>query len=107
MADDINEVFDENDEIEVKPKASATTAKKGTKTPKRNARKGDEKKSGGIKGFFIDIFSELRKVIWPTRGELVKQTITVIFTSAIIGAVIIAFDFAFQTGHGWLMELIK
>ncbi len=38
--------------------------------------------------FFKDVKSELKKVIWPNRTQLVNNTATVIAACVIIGAVI-------------------
>ncbi len=42
--------------------------------------------------FFKDIRSELKKVIWPTRSQLINNTITVIAVCFIIGGIIWVFD---------------
>ncbi len=38
--------------------------------------------------FFKDIRTELKKVIWPTREQLTNNTITVLLTCLVVGAVI-------------------
>ena len=43
-------------------------------------------------GFFKDIFQELKKVNWPTREQLIRNTITVLTVCAIIGLIIWMFD---------------
>ncbi|HPJ22615.1 MAG TPA: preprotein translocase subunit SecE [Clostridia bacterium] len=43
-------------------------------------------------GFFKDIFQELKKVTWPTREQLIKNTVTVLTVCAIIGLIIWMFD---------------
>ncbi len=45
-----------------------------------------------------DIKGEFMKVIWPSKQELAKQTLTVIATSVIIGAVIVVFDGIYALG---------
>ena len=65
------------------------------------------KKGFSLRAFFIDVSSELKKVIWPTREELINQTIIVIVTSAIIGAVICGFDIIFGAGHQFLANLFS
>ncbi|MBR5228671.1 MAG: preprotein translocase subunit SecE [Firmicutes bacterium] len=42
-----------------------------------------KKKSGGIKAYFRGIKSELKKVIWPTKKELISYTGVVLLTCAI------------------------
>lgn len=48
-------------------------------------------------GFFKEIFQELKKVVWPTREQLVKNTITVITVCAIIGFLIWMFDWGLSS----------
>lgn len=38
--------------------------------------------------FFKDIRTELKKVIWPTRKQLVNSTVSVLLICLLIGAVI-------------------
>jgi preprotein translocase subunit SecE len=38
--------------------------------------------------FFKDIRSELKKVIWPSKEQLIKSTVSVLLICLIIGAVI-------------------
>ena len=43
--------------------------------------------------FFQDILSELRKAVWPSREETIRLTYVVIAVSALVGALLGAFDF--------------
>ncbi len=45
--------------------------------------KENTKKSGGIKAYFRGIKTELKKVIWPTKKELISYTGIVLLTCAI------------------------
>jgi preprotein translocase subunit SecE len=49
---------------------------------------------GGIGRFLRDVYDELRKVVWPTWGELYRYTLVVIFTVIAIGGFIGAVDYA-------------
>jgi len=49
-------------------------------------------KKNKFKSFFKDIGQELKKVIWPTKQQLVKSTITVIVVCIIMGTLIWVFD---------------
>ena len=47
--------------------------------------------SSGIKGvrtFFLEVQTELKKCAWPTRSELLDSTVVVIVSVAILGAYI-------------------
>jgi len=43
--------------------------------------------------FLREVFDELRKVVWPTWGELYRYTLVVIFTVVILGAFIGGVDY--------------
>ncbi len=43
--------------------------------------------------FFVEVKNELAKVVWPTRSETVKYTVTVIVFSILIAGILGAFDF--------------
>ncbi|MDD4189676.1 MAG: preprotein translocase subunit SecE [Eubacteriales bacterium] len=46
------------------------------------------KKKGRIIKFIKEVRSELKKVIWPTRKQLVNYTISVLLISLMMGALI-------------------
>lgn len=60
--------------------------------------------SGGILSwrprFLMDIVTELRKVVWPDRGDVVHLTIVVVIVTLIIGAILGAIDI----GFGWIID---
>lgn len=47
-------------------------------------------------GFFQDVISELKKVVWPTRQVTVRLSVVVVVVSAAIGVLLGAFDWAFS-----------
>jgi preprotein translocase subunit SecE len=69
------------------------------------ARKRDEPRAqgGGVGQFLRDVVDELRKVVWPTAGELYRYTLIVIFTVIILGVFIGGTDYILEaaTKH-WL-----
>jgi preprotein translocase subunit SecE len=48
--------------------------------------------------FIRQVIAELRKVIWPTRKELVTYTTVVIIFVLIMAAIVAVLDFAFTRG---------
>ncbi|TMD88306.1 MAG: preprotein translocase subunit SecE [Chloroflexi bacterium] len=48
---------------------------------------------GGIGRFLREVFDELRKVVWPTWGELYRYTLVVIFTVIVLGVFIGGTDY--------------
>lgn len=48
--------------------------------------------------FVRQVVVELRKVIWPTRKELIAYTVIVIVFVSIIAAIVAGFDYVFTKG---------
>ena len=53
---------------------------------------------GRIALFIRQVVAELRKVIWPTRRELVTYTVVVIVFVAVMAAIVAALDYVFTRG---------
>jgi len=69
------------------------------------ARKRDEPRAqgGGLGQFFRDVYDELRKVVWPTAGELYRYTLIVLFTVIILGVFIGGTDYLVEfVAKHWL-----
>ena len=81
---------------------------KNTKVVK-TGKDGKEKMKLGarIKKFFRDYKSELKKIVWPTRPQVIQNTgvvlIAIIFVAAIVGLL----DLAFGTGVISLLGKIR
>ena len=62
--------------------------------------------SGGAGKYVREVRAELKKVVWPTRKEMVNYTIAVfvavLFISALIGIVDSVFAWLFQ----WLVRIV-
>ncbi len=69
------------------------TEKESEKQYKPAKNKAKQGKSLG--DWLKDIKGEFHKVIWPSKHELAKKTLTVVATSLIVGFVIVVFDAAF------------
>lgn len=65
----------------------------------RSTKKGSKDKGPGLFGRFLrfvrEIVAELRKVIWPTRKELLTYTSVVVVFVVIIVAIVSALDYGF------------
>ena len=69
---------------------------------------GDSAKSGGaskISKFWSGVKTEFKKVTWPNKDDLVKQSIAVVVISVVIGAIITILDFGLQYGVDFLTTL--
>lgn len=61
-----------------------------------------EKKT--LKNKFAAIKSEFKKIIWPDKKELGKQTIVVLVSAICLGIVIAVVDMGLQYGFQFLMK---
>ena len=53
------------------------------------------RRGGRIGGFFREVVSELRKVIWPTRKELLTYTAVVIVFVTVMTTIVAVLDYGF------------
>ncbi|HPD01609.1 MAG TPA: preprotein translocase subunit SecE [Acetivibrio sp.] len=60
------------------------------------------KAKGSITKFFKEISSELKKVIWPSRTQLINNTVVVLVMCLLIGVIIWLLDL----GFGQLTRLV-
>ena len=66
---------------------------KKNETKKASAKDGkDGKNKGGIKKYFRDLKSEIKKVVWPTREKVVNNTGVVLAVVAICGIGLFGID---------------
>jgi preprotein translocase subunit SecE len=92
---------------EAKQKAAAARSGPRVSIPKatapgRAARA--ERTRGGLLGwrprFLMDIISELRKVVWPSREDTLHMAVVVVIVTIIFGAILGAIDI----GFGWVID---
>lgn len=73
-------------------------------TQRQSSTRRERSSGGGILSwrprFIMDVVNELRKVVWPTRDDVVYLTIVVVIIAIIFGAVLGGIDIAF----GWLID---
>ena len=55
-------------------------------------------------GFFKGVKTEFKKITWPTRNQLVKETIAVSVVTILLGAIIKLVDMVMQTGIAILIK---
>jgi len=72
-------------------------------------KKGKEKMKLGarIKKFFRDYRSEMKKIVWPTRSQVIQNTGVVLISIIFIAAVVGLLDLAFGTGIINLLSKIR
>ena len=58
----------------------------------------EKKKGNKIVRFFKEVKSELKKVVWPTKKQIINNTLIVFAAVAVIGVFIWVLDLIFQFG---------
>ncbi|MDE5933641.1 MAG: preprotein translocase subunit SecE [Lachnospiraceae bacterium] len=69
---------------------------------------GDSAKSDKISRpakFWNGVKAEFRKITWPDKDSLLKQSIAVVVISIVVGVIITILDFALQYGVDFLTTL--
>jgi len=97
MADEFNE-NNENNEIEE------------VREERRKPRKGEKQSffqrfSDKCSRIFVDYRGEYKKIIWPSRETLIKQTVAVLVVCAVITVIIAGLDSVFSAGQSLLSNL--
>ena len=62
---------------------------------------------GAICRYFRELRSELKKVVWPTPKQVLKNTLIVVVCILVVGAFIWLFDFVADLGITKLLSLVK
>mgnify|MGYP003426475871 CR=1 FL=1 len=67
---------------------------------------GNEKSAGGSqkKSWFQGLQSEFKKIVWPDRKTLTKQTIAVVVASAILAVLVSVMDAVILEGVNLLVK---
>jgi preprotein translocase subunit SecE len=101
VADD--EVSGEAADDEPVSRGGGTAVRERTKDGKPKSKKETRRTGifGRIGGFFREVVSELRKVIWPTRKELLTYTVIVIAFVTVMTAIVGVLDLGFGKAILW------
>ena len=62
---------------------------------------------GKVCKYFRELRSELKKVVWPTPKQVLKNTLIVVDCILVVGAFICLFDFVADLGITKLLSLVK
>ena len=62
---------------------------------------------GAVRRYFRELRSELKKVVWPTPKQVLKNTLIVLACVLTVGAFIWVFDFVATNGISALIKLVK
>lgn len=91
--------------MEEKNITTQTNEVKQTK-PAPQAKTAKAAKKDNDKDTFADYKAEFKKIVWPTRPEVVKKTATVVVTSLIVGAIIFCMDTVFTAGYSAIIGIL-
>lgn len=61
-------------------------------------------KTSNKKSKFTDLKAEFKKIIWPDKASLVKQTTAVVAISVVLGVIISVLDVVIQYGVDFLVK---
>ena len=62
---------------------------------------------GGICKYFRELRSELKKVVWPTPQQVLKNTLIVLVCVVVVGVFIWLFDFVARVGVDSLIKFFN
>ncbi len=65
-----------------------------------------KKKKKGLFGFFSEIKSELKKVTWPTKSQLVNKTLVIFIFVAVVTILLALMDVAFAKVFEFIAKLV-
>ena len=86
---------------EAKQKAAGSAPPKGTGIPRTStsAKTRAPRNEKGVRRFIprfgLDIYSELSKVVWPSRDDTLYMAVVVVIVTIIFGAILGGIDFFF------------
>lgn len=59
------------------------------------------------KGFFKGVKTELKKVVWPTKKQLINNTLMVITLALAFALIIVGFDMLLEFADGKIWSAVK
>ncbi len=65
-----------------------------------------ENKKFDFSGWVKIHVAEFKRIIWPSKEEIIKETLSVIVISLIFGAIVIGFDYIVEFGYNALLSLL-
>lgn len=67
----------------------------------------DEEKSVLKRNWFQELKAEFRKIVWPDKNSLVKESVAVIIIALIIGCIVTLVDTGLKEGLNALLSLVQ
>ena len=88
---------DKNTVAASKAESKKASAKKAAPA-KKSAKKKDAKPGffGKIKKYFISVKTEMKRVVWPSKKELINYSVAVVASLIVVGVVIALLDLGIE-----------
>ena len=65
-----------------------------------------KKRKKGVKGFFNEVKAELKKVTWPTKSQLINNTVVILVFIAVVTVLLAVLDVAFAKLFEFVTKLV-
>lgn len=65
----------------------------------------DNSKNSEKTSFFMGVKAEYKKIAWPTKDTLIKETVSVVCVSAVLAVLIALFDTIIQYGINFISTI--
>ena len=62
-------------------------------------------KTSKLVNFWNGVKAEFKKITWPDKDDLLKQSVAVVIISVVVGAIITVLDFGIQYGVDFITTL--
>jgi preprotein translocase subunit SecE len=95
----------EKDSKKPEKRSALAKAASAAKNDKKRRGANPDRKRGSLKEYFKGVKIETKKVVWPTRKELISYTVVVIFTCAFFALLIWGADSAFLAALSKLLGI--
>ena len=83
-------------------KSEKVSDKNKGKTPAKSSAKNQKKQPNKVAKYFKDLKSEFKKVVWPTKKQVINNTMVVLVTILLIGLFVGGIDIFM----GWLLKTL-
>lgn len=106
---DVSNEIKEDVKVEEVEEVKETKTTKSSKNKSNNKKTNNKKqqKSDTNKRWFKEFRAELKKIIWPSRSELLENSIVVISMVVVVAVIIFVLDLAFKSLNGLEVEGAK
>lgn len=74
---------------------------------KQTSSSSSETKEKNEKDTFQDYLAEFKKIVWPSRPEIIKKTTTVVGMSIVIGTIVFGMDSVLSTGYTTALKTVR